>query len=264
MTNLSTINLIDLNISAVDLSNKPSLKNVLVRSEGVTSLNITNSPNIEALVLDKTKINSLDISALSSLNRLQMIGTKGLTSLNTSNNPNLTSINISGTTIQALDITNNTNLDYLDISGSNVTSINAPETKPLVNGANVLTTIKTNYSTFGELKTLFRGKLQGGLFPGGDYVDNISDSTAIPTGSVVGMSETGTSFYVIFAGDTTQDGKIDMKDVLQTYNHQRHQTDSTKPLIADVKSQKAADFNSDEKVDMVDVLLIYEEQKSNQ
>lgn len=145
MSNLVSLNLMENNLSNVDISKNTNLTYVeLSGNLDIISIDLTKNTKLKEIYFKNDSLKSIDISKNTSLENLH-IGSNELTSIDLSNNPNLkyvvlsanklTSVDLSKNTylvefyassnqLSSLDLTNNTNIERMDVSLNKIGSIN--------------------------------------------------------------------------------------------------------------------------------------------
>jgi len=119
-------------LKTLDLSEKPSLKEVLCVEGEIENINIINSDNIESIYCSVNKLMSLDLSNLKNLTAIYC-DRNALNSLDVSNNPNLQMLCCYQNNIANLDISNNTSLNLLECRDNKLSNIDFSKNINLAN-----------------------------------------------------------------------------------------------------------------------------------
>lgn len=289
LTKLEELSLVNSKIESINVSNNTELKKLLLNVTDIDEIDVSHNTKLEELQLNGTYIRNINLENNSELKRL-FIGSLNLNSLDTSNLTKLESLGIFNSKITSLDLHNSKALNFADLmDNQELTSINIDgltdimtlrvdsckklESLDLSNLTNLqqlgisntkINSEQLNLSSLSNLKNLKINPYGVVTFDKSYIYRNgtkIDPTSKIATGDA--YKKDGNETIIVINGDTTKDGDVDMKDVLQVYNHQRNEIDSTKPTISGYAPTQAADYNSDNSIDMKDVLLIYEEQKNN-
>jgi hypothetical protein len=131
-------NLASINISrnyclhALDLSEKPNLKEVYCVEGRIESINLNNSNNIETFYCSMNNLTNLDVTNLKNLKSLYC-DRNALSSLNVSNNTALQSLCCYQNMISALDISNNVSLVLLECRINKLVSLDFSKNPNLSN-----------------------------------------------------------------------------------------------------------------------------------
>ncbi len=163
------------NLTEVDLSNNPELKDVCLNDNQLTSINVKYNLNLveleilnmdipsidlsrnsklEVLVCDNTLITELDVTNCPEL-RILSCGDLGLETLDLSNNPKLEKLECNDNNLTELDVTGCPELTYADFSRNQLTKIDVskcPKLGSLQIEDNLLTAIDISANT--ELTSL--------------------------------------------------------------------------------------------------------------
>src|SRR5690554_4957147 len=120
---LEDLNIRGNNISTLDTSGNPHLKNLICKVNPLESLNITQNQQLE--VLDLTVVHRLDSVNLSGNINLEtlILDDCWIHELDISNNINLKRLEASGSSFTEIDLSNNSDLEYLDVFGVHLEEI---------------------------------------------------------------------------------------------------------------------------------------------
>ena len=110
------------NLTEVDLSNNPELKDVCLNSNQLTSINVKYNLELVELEITNMDIPSIDISRNSKLEVLVCDDTL-ITELDVSNNPELTYLSCGGLGLETLDLSNNPKMEELHCDENNLTEL---------------------------------------------------------------------------------------------------------------------------------------------
>ena len=163
--------LIDNEITSIDLSKNDGLRELCVYGNPISSLDVTNqknlvfldcgacyelteldiaeNPNLLSIDCHANKIGSLDLSNCAGLMELKAYNNE-LTEINFGNNPELLSIRLNNNKLQTLDVSNLAKLEELEVNGNLLTKINVANNGSLVSlsvGNNNLTSLDVSTNT---------------------------------------------------------------------------------------------------------------------
>ncbi|MBE5905096.1 MAG: hypothetical protein E7275_12545 [Pseudobutyrivibrio sp.] len=119
---LNTLQLIDTEISNVDLSRNIELEDLICSSSNIKELDISNNAKLKYLDCSDTGILKLDVSKNTELFDLNCEGTS-ISTIDVTNLNKLYRLNVSDTKIVSLDVSSCTELKELIISGTNIDDI---------------------------------------------------------------------------------------------------------------------------------------------
>ncbi|PQL93545.1 hypothetical protein C4S76_07830 [Apibacter adventoris] len=126
--NLELLEIIQTNISSIDVATNYNLSNLICYSNKITSLDLSHNSNLEFLDCNGNQLTSLDLSKNPKLKSLICYENK-LSAINLSNNLNLKVLVCNTNLLNSLDLSYNNNLEYLDCEKNKLTSLNLPKGK---------------------------------------------------------------------------------------------------------------------------------------
>ncbi len=121
-------------IGVMDTSGFPELRELIVYSNGLTSLNVTQNSELRTLNCADNLLTSIDVSQNSLLGHFRC-GTNNLTSLNISQNPDLGTLSCGSNSLTSLDVLDKPKLHTLYCSGNQLTSLDVSN-NPLLDSFN--------------------------------------------------------------------------------------------------------------------------------
>lgn len=119
---LTSITASSLGLTALDLSNNPSLITVRCSANPITSLNVNNLINLRTLDCSACELTTLDVSSCIKLTKLFAF-TNNLTSLDVSNNTALSTLSVFQNELTSLNLTFNTSLDKLYCNNNHISEL---------------------------------------------------------------------------------------------------------------------------------------------
>lgn len=119
---LNTLQLIDSEISNVDLSRNIELEDLICSSSNIKELDISNNAKLKYLDCSDTEITKLDVSKNTELFDLNCEGTN-INTIEVDNLGKLYRLNIADTDVAELDVSKCVNLSELIVSGTNITEL---------------------------------------------------------------------------------------------------------------------------------------------
>ena len=117
----------DSNLTSLDLSKCPNLKDVQIPSNGLTSLDLSNNTKLKMMYCQNNPLTSINVSKCSALEYLNVNNCK-LTTLNVNNNPNLRYLFCTNNNLTALTIGNKPNLLKIDCYGNKLQYVDLSQT----------------------------------------------------------------------------------------------------------------------------------------
>lgn len=144
LTGLTSLNLMENNLSKVNLSNNPNLvyvelsgnplitsidlsknvnlKEIYFRNDSIKSIDLSNNVNLENLDLGINELEKIDLSKNTNLKYLYL-GSNKLTEIDLTNNINLIEVTLSANKLTSIDISKNTNLIKFYASSNQLSSL---------------------------------------------------------------------------------------------------------------------------------------------
>ncbi|PSG90873.1 leucine-rich repeat domain-containing protein [Aurantibacter aestuarii] len=168
--------------TGLDLSNQPNLEEIDLSSfsdfTNGYSLDLSSNTALKNVVLDTILINSLNLTNCTVIDKLELYSINGLTDLDLTSQTVLKTLNLANIpTLNNLDISNCTDLEKLNITGVTLNTFNITPFNQLVD----LSLISTNLTNFdpspcASLKTL---DLSSNSIPNLDFSQNTNLETII-------------------------------------------------------------------------------------
>jgi Leucine-rich repeat (LRR) protein len=153
--NLDTLSCQSNQLTSLDVSNNPVLKELSCFNNKLTSLDISNNTALRELQCDNNQLTSLDVSNNTALDLLGC-GLNQLTSLDVSSNTSLVWFVCDNNQLTSLDVSNNTALLYIFCPDNQLTSLDVSNNTALGElwcGSNLLTSFEV--SANNGIKLLF-------------------------------------------------------------------------------------------------------------
>ena len=172
---LTSLQLDNMEVTELDVSNNIYLTNLSVHSNNLTELDLDNNANLTDLIVNDNGISSINLSNNSLLKKL-IISSNNLTSIDLSSNTNLTILELGNTgdgqtnKMTSIDLTNNVSLDRITLGNIGLTSIDLSKNINLTNlylNGNQLTSL--DVSNNSELKSIYASLNQ---IPSLDFTNN--------------------------------------------------------------------------------------------
>ena len=149
LTNLTSLNLYDNNLTAIDISNNVNLTSLNLYYNKLNVIDISKNTNLTFLSLGYNKLSTIDLSNNVNLTELNL-GYNNLTTINLSNNKNLVSLDLGNNNLNSIDVSKNTNLTKLRLYKTGLTAIDVSKNTKLTLidlGNNNLTIIDLSNNT---------------------------------------------------------------------------------------------------------------------
>lgn len=110
--------------SAIDVTDKPLLKALILYNTGVSAVDVSRNPRLNNLEIGGSKITSIDVTRNTELNRLHIYNNQISAPIDLSQNVNLTDLSLSSDTgISSITMPQRSILKKIRISGTNVTAL---------------------------------------------------------------------------------------------------------------------------------------------
>ena len=109
-------------IGTLDVSKNTHLKELICSSCGLTALDVTNCTRLTDLAFSTNQIASIDVSKCTGLNNLHCVNNQ-LTSLDVSSLPELVTLNCEGNQLTSLDVSKNPKLEWLMCDRNQLTKV---------------------------------------------------------------------------------------------------------------------------------------------
>ena len=119
------------NLSEIDLSNNTALTTLDLGHNNLSEIDLSNNTALKTLFLYSNNLNNIDLSNNTALKALYL-DSNNLNNIDLSNNTALTTLDLGGNNISEIDLSKNTSLTSLDLGGNNLNSINLSKNTSLI------------------------------------------------------------------------------------------------------------------------------------